>query len=403
MNTHKVKSMRRQVILGALLLLAPAVAAAPFMMNSWTRTATELPAVAQNSNAEEAGAPDAASVLKVATSSEPPAADCYYPMIPGGVSSREDVRAAIERDAVVAAHFTFVHIESLREQRSEGRMVFVSYRIGDEVHWSRERVALEPGELVLTDGSHEIRARCGNLVSENPPLETRQPWPVYLSVLGIGNEYADSPSTGTAASGDLIDPVSLSANPAPGGNMPGPRNPSGVLIPVQPGSSNSGSGDGDGGGTTGGSGGGGGGIGGGGSGGGSGSGQGGGNTNDGSSGGGSGSGGDTRTGGSEGSGDEGGNPGGGNPGSDSGPGGTRLSGGDSPSSPNGNPEEPGTGNTGGSDPGGTEPSKPSRIVDPQADGSKEEVVVSVPEPTSLSLLMLGFGAAAFANRRNRKR
>ena len=45
-------------------------------------------------------------------------------------------------------------------------MAYVSYRIGHRVFWTRKPVRIPAGETVLTDGETEIRARCGNAVSE---------------------------------------------------------------------------------------------------------------------------------------------------------------------------------------------------------------------------------------------
>ena len=403
MKTHKVRSNRRgkgpsiqrRVVISAILLLVPAMAVASFVMSSASSTTPEQ-ALARSSQPEEAGAPDATSDAKVATSSERPTADCRYSIVPGGVHSSDEVRAAIARDAVVAAHYRVLKVESLREEpAAEGRRVFVSYRIGDEVYWSRERVALDHGEMVLSDGRHEIRARCGNLVSDGPHLEALLLRPGYPPMLGIASETG-SPST--AAGGGLIETdgtIGLGSNPGSGGSLPNPTSPGrSIVSPGQPGSSDSGSPGGAGGG---------GGSNAGGSGGGH-SGDTGDSANAGSSGGGS----------SENGGDGRSGPGGGSsnsddPGAGSNQGGPGPSGGDSPSSPNSNPEGPGTGNpggpggtggTGGTGPTGTD--KPGWVLVAEKDGYRDEPV-AVPEPTSLSLWLLGAGAAALAGRRTRKR
>jgi hypothetical protein len=87
-------------------------------------------------------------------------------VVPGGVYSLEELRRAIDRDPVVARHYADVNLDEMRvETLAAGRAVYVSYRRGDRVHWTRERVWLKPGETVLTDGTTMIRARCGNCVS----------------------------------------------------------------------------------------------------------------------------------------------------------------------------------------------------------------------------------------------
>ncbi len=72
------------------------------------------------------------------------------------------------RDPVVATHYAslklnpaVVRVEELREPI----VAHVSYRVGDQVYWTKKKVTLRAGEPVLTDGQTTIRARCGNAVS----------------------------------------------------------------------------------------------------------------------------------------------------------------------------------------------------------------------------------------------
>ena len=44
----------------------------------------------------------------------------------------------------------------------------MSYRIGDEIFWTKQKVRLQQGETILTDGVHHIRARCGNCIAFAP-------------------------------------------------------------------------------------------------------------------------------------------------------------------------------------------------------------------------------------------
>lgn len=88
-------------------------------------------------------------------------------VVPGGVYSLEELRAVIERDPVVAAHYRAMNVDEMHlVTLTEGRAAYVSYRIGSRVFWTRNRVYLKAGETVLTDGHTTIRARCGNCVSE---------------------------------------------------------------------------------------------------------------------------------------------------------------------------------------------------------------------------------------------
>jgi hypothetical protein len=57
------------------------------------------------------------------------------------------------------------------------RPVYVSYRLGDKVFWTANKLILASGETLITDGTHLARTRCGNRVSETPqiPVSKEQP------------------------------------------------------------------------------------------------------------------------------------------------------------------------------------------------------------------------------------
>ena len=77
----------------------------------------------------------------------------------------------VDVDAVVAAHYAGVNPDDLRvEYLSAPVTAHVSYRIGDDIYWTRRPVTLPAGERVLTSGTAMIRARCGNMVSMEPML-----------------------------------------------------------------------------------------------------------------------------------------------------------------------------------------------------------------------------------------
>ena len=75
----------------------------------------------------------------------------------------------MERDEIVASHYSGVNAGALRvETIFDDRDVFMSYRIGDEIFWTKQKVRLQKGETILTDGVHHIRARCGNCIAFAP-------------------------------------------------------------------------------------------------------------------------------------------------------------------------------------------------------------------------------------------
>jgi hypothetical protein len=88
-------------------------------------------------------------------------------VVAGGVYSLDELRTVIGRDPVVAAHYRGIDFDRMEVVTlTAGKAAYVSYRRGDAVHWTRDRVWLKPGETVLTDGTTMIRARCGNCVSD---------------------------------------------------------------------------------------------------------------------------------------------------------------------------------------------------------------------------------------------
>jgi hypothetical protein len=168
-------------------------------------------------------APEKASDLQVARDAAPlptpasydpeqaTASRIHYPysVVPGGVHSQEELAAAL-RDPVVAAHYGTLKVAAVRTEPVRApRQVYVSYRVGDNVYWTKRKVSLHPGELVLTDGSTEIRSRCGNAISETAQYPTSDEEPALTEL------------------DRAIVPVPVARNEAPG--------PFDLLAPVPPG------------------------------------------------------------------------------------------------------------------------------------------------------------------------
>jgi hypothetical protein len=92
-----------------------------------------------------------------------------FSVIPGGVYTAGEFSEAVATDPAVGAHYGDVtpaamHVETVDAPRS----AYMSYRIGDQIYWTKRKLALHDGERVLTDGSVTIRARCGNRLSDEP-------------------------------------------------------------------------------------------------------------------------------------------------------------------------------------------------------------------------------------------
>ena len=116
-----------------------------------------------------------------------------YSVVPGGLKDASDLRYAALRDYVVRqhyAHFNFANARLLRA--TEAREVYLSYRIRNTVFWTRKKVRLHPGELLLTDGKITARARCGNQISDAAKPEVSDEEPA-VDVLDQPILVADAP------------------------------------------------------------------------------------------------------------------------------------------------------------------------------------------------------------------
>ena len=94
-----------------------------------------------------------------------------YSIVPGGVATRADLEQRAGTDPVVARHYASFDITKAHPVTvTKARAVHVSYRKGDKVYWTAKTVMLAAGETVLSDGTSEIRGRCGNRISEHAQL-----------------------------------------------------------------------------------------------------------------------------------------------------------------------------------------------------------------------------------------
>jgi hypothetical protein len=95
-----------------------------------------------------------------------------YSVVPGGVEDAKELKWVAEHDPIVGAHyagFDYDHAQVVR--LTLARTVYVSYRIGNRIYWTRRRVKLHKGEKLITDGKMTARTRCANRVEETPQQE----------------------------------------------------------------------------------------------------------------------------------------------------------------------------------------------------------------------------------------
>ena len=116
-----------------------------------------------------------------------------YSLVPGGVKNPESLRRAAASDTALARHyaqFDYKHAHVVR--LTAPKDVYVSYRIRNTVYWTRKKIRLQAGELLLTDGKMTLRAKCGNQISDTakPEVSNEEPeedildQPVALDPIG---------------------------------------------------------------------------------------------------------------------------------------------------------------------------------------------------------------------------
>ena len=134
-----------------------------------------------------------------------------YSVVPGGVRSGEELQNVAAHDPAVAQHYSgFSYKQARVIEVSEPKLVYLSYRRGDRIYWSRKQAKLHVGEKLLSDGHITARTRCGNQVSVLPQAST-------------------SPNEPTMAELDRPDAV------ASGAEQLFPKDLSTELVPLDPG------------------------------------------------------------------------------------------------------------------------------------------------------------------------
>jgi|GEM_PF-4990740 len=96
-----------------------------------------------------------------------------YSVVDGGVHSVQELRSAIWRDPVVAKHYSNFNLDRARVIEAKAEKDFhVSYRIGEEIFWTKKRLKVAKGERLITDDRNFTRTRCANMLSEAPRGKT---------------------------------------------------------------------------------------------------------------------------------------------------------------------------------------------------------------------------------------
>jgi hypothetical protein len=150
-----------------------------------------------------------------------------YSVIPGGVRNTAELRTAVAHDDTVAQHYAGFNLEDARVvPLREARALFVSYRVGNRIFWTKNRLNLPAGETVVTDGEHMARTRCGNRLSDVPigPVLAKEPLPEAMEIPADG---------GLLAAPESLSELPLAVPPTTAIVVP-PQAPASIYIPIVP-------------------------------------------------------------------------------------------------------------------------------------------------------------------------
>lgn len=151
-----------------------------------------------------------------------------YSIVPGGVDSPKELKSAIARDPLVAAHYSGFDLAKARVTRLNKDMAaYVSYRKGNKVFWTSHKLVIRAGENIITDGLHSARTRCGNRISEiaAKPVDGKEP--------SIAQLERPEPEVQSLPIGSPLAPW-IGSNPGAPLSLPLGSNPGGFLPPIIP-------------------------------------------------------------------------------------------------------------------------------------------------------------------------
>jgi len=145
-----------------------------------------------------------------------------YSVVEGGVHQTEELKKAVQRDSVVARHYSDFDVEKARLVTNKtAKLVYVSYRVKDKVFWTKKKVKLAKGETLITDGKNYARTRCANRISESAQAITS---PQEPSTASFDTPISEAPGpvlvalNGELSQRPLFSDSTGSGSEGPGGN-----------------------------------------------------------------------------------------------------------------------------------------------------------------------------------------
>jgi PEP-CTERM motif len=138
-------------------------------VSTWAYKAPQVNVPGTNDDVDGAGKTGARQTYSSFVAMRPSRPSYLYSVVPGGIASVEELRQSMQQDPVVAQEFEGFDFQRAHVVKvSENQSMNVAYRLGDKVYWTRKKVALHPGETLISDGKIVARTRCGNRIAMTP-------------------------------------------------------------------------------------------------------------------------------------------------------------------------------------------------------------------------------------------
>ncbi|HTU43761.1 MAG TPA: PEP-CTERM sorting domain-containing protein [Bryobacteraceae bacterium] len=119
-----------------------------------------------------------------------------YSVIPGGAYSPAELRFVNDRDSLVRNHYSDFNMNDAHlVVLTADRYQYASFRLNHHIFWTRHRLLIPKGEVLLTDGHNYARTRCGNRLSNTAKADTTplQPPDSVLSLPPFSPELLKGP------------------------------------------------------------------------------------------------------------------------------------------------------------------------------------------------------------------
>jgi PDZ domain len=158
MKTHLTVTIL--VLLTTLLYFAPRNSGVFWKRNAVSQEQTGT--TAPRTVVEQHKKPPAVSVIRV--SFRP----LNLALIPGGITSVEEFRQRVAEDPTLNSFFGSCNVAATFQPLPDDILVFIAFRRGQEIKWTRRPLVVHKDEYVLTFCGKTVLARCGNLISWSP-------------------------------------------------------------------------------------------------------------------------------------------------------------------------------------------------------------------------------------------